>query len=87
MHLFGSFVAFRCFQWEGGIRSLPASSRQPTPEFAFAFKDFEVPPDQLLGVVRAGYIHSLFRGLRLAGSVRPSPARKTISSAGPWSGL
>jgi hypothetical protein len=33
---------------------LPASSRQPTPEFAFAFKDLEVLPGQLLGVVSAG---------------------------------
>jgi hypothetical protein len=48
---------------------LPASSGQPTPEFAFAFNDIEVPPGQLLGVVRAGYVHSLFRAA--LGRMRP----------------
>ena len=36
------FVAPRCFRrGTAGIRSLPASSRQPTPEFAFALNGIE----------------------------------------------
>jgi hypothetical protein len=55
---------------------LPASSRQPTPEFVFAFNDIEVPPDQLLGVVRAGYLHFLFQAA--LGRMRPpNPSAKT----------
>ncbi len=76
---------------------MPASSRQPTPEFAFAFKDIEVPPDRLLGVVSAGYIHSLFRAA--LGRIRPpNPSAKNhligrsmewivMRAVGRWSGL
>ncbi len=76
---------------------MPALSRQPTPEFAFAFKDIEVPPDQLLGVVRTGYIPSLFRAA--LGRIRPpNPSAKNHLTVRPmewgvvragwrWSGL
>jgi hypothetical protein len=63
------------FQWVGGIRSLPASSRQPKPEFAPAVKYLEVPPDQLFGVVRSGYSDSVFRAA--LGRIRPpNPSSK-----------
>ena len=54
---------------------MPASSGQPTPEFASAFNDIEVPPGQLLGVVRAGYVHSLFRAA-LGRMPPPDPGAK-----------
>ena len=44
-----------CFRWVVGIRNSPASSRQPTPDFALAFNDIEVLPDQFLGVISAGF--------------------------------
>ena len=85
--LLGSFnEALRCFQWVGGIRSLPDSSRQPTPDFVFALNDIGAHPDQLLGEVRAGYIHSLPQAA--LGRIRPpNPSAKTISSVGPWGGV
>jgi hypothetical protein len=71
-------VGYSLFSKRGGIRSLPASSRQPSPEFAFAFNGIEVPPDQLLGVVRAGYIHFLPRAV--LGRIRPPKPRREPSS-------
>jgi hypothetical protein len=64
---------------------LPASSRQPAPEFAFAFNDIEVPPDQLLGAVRAGYIPSLFRAaLGRIGPPNPSAKNHLIGRSMEW---
>ena len=76
---------------------MPASSGQPTPEFAFAFNDSGVPPDQLLGVVRPGYLHSLTWAA--LGRIRPpNPSAKNhlivrsmewvvMRAACRWSGL
>ncbi len=50
-------LALRHFQWLAGIRSLAASSRQPTPDFALVLNAVEVSSGQLLGVVRADHLH------------------------------
>jgi hypothetical protein len=86
----------RCFLWVAGIRSLAASAGQPTPDFARALNAMEVTPDQPLRVVRAGYIHSLFRAA--LGRMRPPnpgaknhligrPRERVCGRVCEWSGL